>query len=160
VQASPDGKLLLYEIKEGGERTGTFALADIETGRTLPDVLARGYLRSFAFTADSKGFYYVHERSDSKRPFYRAAYLHLLGTDFNEDEEIFYAGEGPNLRLSLTADRTRLCFVTYRFEKRTRTNFYLKPLEGRGSVECVIADAEYSFAPALIHGRILAVTDR
>src|ERR1700676_1742290 len=27
---SPDGRLLLYEIKEGGERTGTFALLDIE----------------------------------------------------------------------------------------------------------------------------------
>ncbi len=160
VQASPDGKLLLYEIKEGGERAGTFALVDIETKKTQGDVLSRGYLRSFAFTPDSKGFYYVHERLHSERPFYRAAYIHVLGTHFNQDQEIFCAGEDEKLRLCLTADRIRLCFVTYRFEEQTRTSFYVKPLEGAGSVECVIANAEYSFAPALVHGRIVAVTDR
>lgn len=61
LRVSPDGQLLLYEIKEGGERTGTFALVDIEGRGHLADVLPRGYLRNFAFTPDSKGFCYVHE---------------------------------------------------------------------------------------------------
>ena len=30
LRVSPDGRLLLYEVKEGGERTGTFELFDIE----------------------------------------------------------------------------------------------------------------------------------
>src|SRR6202142_1753723 len=65
VRVSPDGRLLLYEIKEGGERTGTFALFDIEGRSTLPDVLPRGYLRGFAFAPDSRSFYYVHEPSEA-----------------------------------------------------------------------------------------------
>ena len=35
-------------------------------------------------------------------------------------------------------------FVVYRSLETTRTSFYVEPLRGPGSVECVIADAEYS----------------
>src|SRR5229473_4220701 len=31
LRISPDGRLLLYEVKEGGERTGIFELLEIET---------------------------------------------------------------------------------------------------------------------------------
>src|SRR5713101_444897 len=65
VRVSPDGKLLLYEVKEGGERTGTFELLEIETRKRLPDLLPRGYLRGFAFSPDGKRFYYVHEAVDA-----------------------------------------------------------------------------------------------
>jgi prolyl oligopeptidase len=74
LQLSADGRLLLYEVKEGGERTGTFELLDIETRKRLPDILPRGYLRGLAFAPDGKRFYYVHEAVDDERPFYRAAY--------------------------------------------------------------------------------------
>ena len=83
IRVSPDGRLLLYEIKEGGERTGTFALLDIESRHSLPDVLPRGYLRGFAFAPDGRSFYYVHESLHAKRPFYRAAYQHQLGSDLS-----------------------------------------------------------------------------
>lgn len=59
LRVSPDGRLLLYEVKEGGERTGTFELLDIQSRKTLPDVLSHGYLRGFAFAPDSRSFYYV-----------------------------------------------------------------------------------------------------
>jgi prolyl oligopeptidase len=61
LRISPDGRLMLYEVKEGGERTGTFELLDIQNRKVLPDSLPRGYLRGFAFTPDSRAFYYVHE---------------------------------------------------------------------------------------------------
>jgi prolyl oligopeptidase len=57
LRVSHDGRLLLYEVKEGGERTGTFELFEIETRRRLPDFLPRGYLRGFAFAPDCKSFY-------------------------------------------------------------------------------------------------------
>ena len=102
LRVSPDGRLLLYEVKEGGERTGTFELLEIETRKRLSDLLPRGYLRGFAFAPDGKSFYYVHEAVEAKRPFYRAAYQHLLGTPASEDREIFFAGEDEKIRLSLT----------------------------------------------------------
>jgi len=54
---SPDGQLLLYEIKEGGERTGTFRVLEVETGRTRPEVFSRGHLYGFAFSPDGNGCY-------------------------------------------------------------------------------------------------------
>jgi len=159
ILASSDGKLLLFEIKEGGERSGTFTLFDVDENKILPDVLPRGYLRGFAFSPDRKGFYYVHEPLDAARPFYRAAYHHELGSGFNSDREIFFAADDPKVRLCLTADQSALCFVTYRFGQKVLTSIYTKPLEGQ-RVECVLADAEFSISPALVRGQILAVTDR
>src|SRR6266404_7921004 len=59
LRVSPDGRLLLYEIKEGGELTGTFALLDVSSRKTLPDVFPRGYLFGFAFAPDCRSLYYV-----------------------------------------------------------------------------------------------------
>ena len=160
LRVSADGRLLLYEVKEGGERTGSFECLDIHNRETLRDVLTRGYLRGFAFAPDGKSFYYVHEPLTAKRPFYRAAYHHVLGTAFCEDREIFCAGNDEKLRLCLTSDRTRLGFLVYRFLERTRTDFYLKPFDSEGSPEVVVEDADYSFGPRLIPDKILAITDR
>jgi prolyl oligopeptidase len=160
LRVSLDGRLLLYEVKEGGERTGTFECLDINNRITLPDVLSRGYLRGFSFAPDSKSFYYVHESLDAKRPFYRAAYHHFLGTPFSEDGQIFYAGENKNLRLSLISDAKRLGFLVYMFLEKTHTDFYLRPFDSEGSPEVVVADADYSFGPRLVSGKILAITDR
>ena len=126
LRVSPDGRLLLYEVKEGGERTGTFELLDIETRKRLPDVLPRGYLRGFAFAPDGKSFYYVHEALSAKRPFYRAAYHHALGTPSSEDPEIFLAGEDEKIRLGLISDSKRLVFLVDRFLERTFTDIYVE----------------------------------
>jgi prolyl oligopeptidase len=160
VRASTDGRLLLYEVKQGGERTGTFELLDVETRRALPDGLPRGYLRGFAFAPDGKSFCYAHEPLDSKRPFYRAAHHHVLGTNFNEDREIFCAGEDEKLRVCLISDAQRLGFLVYRFLEKTRTDFYLKPWESNEAPERVVTTADYSFGPLLLRSRILAITDR
>ena len=160
LRVSPDGRLLLYEIKEGGERTGTFALLDIETRTTLPDVLPRGYLRGFAFAPGGTSFYYVHEPLDSKRPFYRAVYRHVLGTSSDRDEEIFYGGNGEKVRLSLASQGNRLGFLVYRFARKTRTEFYLRTFEKEQSTQTFVASVDCILNPLLVSGRILALTDR
>lgn len=159
LRVSPDGRLLLIEVKEGGERTGTFKLTEIESRRTLLDVLPRGYLRGFAFAPDGKSFCYVHEPPNGKQPYRRAAYRHILGTEFKEDREIFFAGDGEKLRLCLTSDTTRICFLVYRFLEKTRTDFYVKSWESDAAPEHIVRDADYCIGPLLLRGRILAVTD-
>jgi prolyl oligopeptidase len=160
LRVSPDGRLLLFEVKEGGERTGTFKLLEIETRRTLPDVLPRGYLRGFVFAPDGKSFCYVHEPSNGKESYHHAAFRHVLGTEFSEDREIFFAGEGEKLRLCLTSDATRIGFLVYRFSEKTRTDFYLQPWERETAPEHILRDADYSFGPMFFRGRILAITNR
>lgn len=160
LRASSDGRLLLYEIKQGGERTGTFAIFHVDSRAALRDILPRGYLRGFAFAADGKSFYYVHEGLDSKKPFYRAAYRHVLGTDFQDDAEIFCAGEGQELRLGLVSNAHWLGLLVYEFREKARTSFYLKPMSGVEPPEAVFEHVEWKFGPVLLGDRILAVTDR
>jgi prolyl oligopeptidase len=160
LRVSRDGRLLLYEIKQGGERTGTFALLDICSGTTLPDALPRGYLRGFAFAPDGNGFYYVHEPTDSKRPFYRAAFRHVMGTVPDQDEAIFCAGEGENTRLCLISEGNRLGFLVCRFASKTRTDLYVRTLEKEGSTQTFVASADCILSPLLVSERILALTDR
>jgi prolyl oligopeptidase len=161
LRVSPDGRLLLYEVKQGGERTGTFELLDIEKRETLPDVLPRGYLRGFAFTPDAKAFYYVHETVGTQAPPRRAAYQHALGTSFSEDEEVFYAGEGENLRLHIVRGKASLGFVVIRFGENIATDFYLWQLRSAHEPKAVIRNAHYLFGPIFVDDdRILAITDR
>jgi prolyl oligopeptidase len=160
LRVSPDGRLLLYEVKEGGERTGTFEFLEIETRKRVPDLLPRGYLRGFAFAPDGKSFYYVHEALDRKRPFYRAAYQHVLGAPSAEDREIFFAGEDEKIRLTLLADKKRLGFFVYRFLDKTFTDIYLRPFEEDAPPTLTFADIDYMLGPRLMDDKILAITDR
>jgi prolyl oligopeptidase len=160
LRVSPDGRFLLYEVKEGGERTGTFELLEMETRQRLPDSLPRGYLRGFAFAPDGKSFYYVHETVDTKRPFSRAAYQHVLGTLPGEDHEIFFAGEDDKLRLALFSNSTHLVFVVYRFLEKTLTDFYLKSFAGTDKTEQIFSEIDYLLGLCLLDDRILAITDR
>lgn len=161
LRISPDGRLLLYEVKQGGERTGTFELLDIETRETLPDVLPRGYLRGFAFGPDSQAFYYVHETLEAKEPYCRAAYKHVLGTSFAKDKGVFFPGGGVQLRLRIVPGTQHLGFLVIRFEESTFTDFYLWSPESTEEPEPVIRNADYMFVPLLPrNGRLLALTNR
>lgn len=159
LRVSSDGRFLLYERKEGGERTGTFAILDIENRTTLPDVLPRGYLRGFSFAPNCEGFYYVHENVAPTRPFYWVAYYHALGTSLGDDAEIFSAGEELNLRLYLIASEEWLGFIVNRFRESMRTDFYVAKVKPAISPKLVLENADYAFDPVLVSGRIVAKTD-
>ena len=161
LRVSHDGRLLLYEVKEGGERTGTFEFLDVQSRTTLTDVLPRGFLRGFAFAPDSRSFYYVHEGAGAKRPHYRAAYHHVLGTSFGDDQQIFFAGDNDKLRLQIVPGNEQLGFLVYRFLGKTYTDFYLWPIGSTDAPQPWIENAEYTLAPLLLEGgRVLAITDR
>ena len=160
LRASPDGRLLLYEVKEGGERTGTFEVVDVDRHKVLPDVLLRGYLRGFGFAPNSESFYYVHESLTAKRPYYRAVYHHVLGTSFDQDKEVFVAGESANMRLSILPGPEQLGFLVFHFLDKALTDFYLWPMGSDRPPEPIIRRAEYRVGPQLLKdGRILAITD-
>jgi len=159
LRVSPEGRLLLYEVKEGGERTGTFELLEIETRKRLPDFLPRGYLRGFAFAPDGKSFYYVHEALEAKRPFYRAAYQHVLGTSPGEDREIFFAGQGVKIRLTLCSEGAHLVFYVYHLLEKTLTDIYVKLIEKESEPVQIFRRIDYMLNLRWVGGKILALTD-
>ncbi len=161
LSISPDGRLLLYEVKQGGERTGTLELLDVETRKPLPDVLSRGYLHGFAFAPDSSAFYYVHEAVDARESHARTAYKHVLGTAVADDQEVFVASGEDKLRLHIVPGADHLGFLVVRFDGEIRNDFSLWPIESTNKPELVIRDARFKFGPLLLKGgRVLALTDR
>ena len=161
LRISPDGRLLLYEVKEGGERTGTFELLDINTRTILPDRLPHGYLRGFAFDPDSLSFYYVHAGVSANTALSRVVYRHILGTELQDDKEIFFAGEGETLQLTIVPGKKQLGFLVHHFRDKACLDFYLWPYGGETAREPLIKNAGYRFEPLLMNdGRMLAVTDR
>jgi prolyl oligopeptidase len=160
VQVSPDGRLLLYEVKEGGESTGRFELLDITSRMTLADFLPHGYLRGFAFAPDSRAFYYVHEPADAKRPIRWAAFRHVLGTPSCQDAEVFAAEGQGNLRLHIVPGDKYLGFLIYRFFETTHTEIYRWSFEGENAPAPIVKDARCGLSPVFVGDRILALTDQ
>jgi len=158
LRASHDGRLLLYEVKQGGERSGTFEIFDVEKRTVLSDVLSRGYLRGFVFAPDGKSFCYVHEALGSNNS-RRAAFRHVLGSDFGEDQEIFFAGNGDSIRLHLLGNQERLGFLVYRLLEKTLVSFFTQTAEGKKRKR-LVSDGAFAFGPAFAQGKVLAITDR
>jgi len=159
LRVSSDGRLLLYEVKEGGERTGTFELLEIETRRRLLDSLPRGYLRGFSFAPDSRSFYYVHESLDTKRSFSRCAYQHVLGTPSSEDRLIFFAGEDEHIRLTLLSGVKSLAFLVHRFVEKNFTDIYLRAFDGEERPQPLFLGIDYLLILRFFDNRIIALTD-
>ncbi len=159
LSVSPDGRLLLYEVKQGGERTGTFELLDMKTRTRLPESLPRGYLRGLAFAPDCQSFYYSHEPLQTNRPSYRAVHKHVLGTPFSADQEIFVAEEDQRIRLSLMASHNRLLYYVFRFNERRSTDIYLHSFDSFGKPEPIFRNIDYRLTLRLLEQRILAITD-
>ena len=160
TSVSSDGKLLLYEIKYGGERTGAFELFDVEARTKLPDNLPRGHLRGFLFASDNKSFYYVHEQLDDARPSYRAVYHHRLGESLSDDTEIFVAGVDQPVRIALVHDANLLGILEYKFLEKTLTSLYVQPFADRTALEPVFIETDDVVSPKIVSGKVLALTNR
>jgi prolyl oligopeptidase len=160
LRVSWDGSLLLYQIKQGGERMATFEILDVRNRRILPDTLSHGYLRGFAFAANSRSFYYVHESSAAGGQCCCAVYEHALGTPFAQDEQIFRTDEPGSLRVALVSGPRQLGVMVYRFLEKTLTDFYLLGMYGARKPVPILRRASHFFAPRFVEGRILAETDR
>jgi prolyl oligopeptidase len=159
LRPSPDGRLLLYEVKQGGERAGTFEIIDVNSRRVLPDRLPHGYLRGFAFAPDSSSFYYVHEDVSSTTSA-RVALQHILGTSSDRDKQVLAIDGHEKPRLVIVPGMTRLGLLVFRFLDKTYTDFYVWSFLGESSPEPVIRNADYKFDPTLVsNGRILAISD-
>lgn len=160
LRVSPDGQLLLYEIKRGGERCGTFQLLDIQKRRTLPEVLGPGYLRGFAFSPDSRSFYYVHEHIGGTTSKRCTMYRHVIGNLFDDDQEIFSAESTAATRLHIIPGRHALGLLVHSFLEKTYTDFYLWPFAIGCGPELWLENADYRIAPVLHDsGRVFAITD-
>lgn len=160
LQVSLDGRLLLYEVKQGGESTGEFELLDITNRMTLADSIPHGYLRGFAFAPDSQAFYYVHEPAEARPPVRWAARRHVLGTPPCQDVEVFAVEGQGNFRLHIIPGNRYLGFLIYRFFETVHTDLYRWPFDGASAPVPIVKDAKCALSPVFVGDRILALTDQ
>jgi prolyl oligopeptidase len=159
---SQDGRYLAYTIRQGGTDHSALEILDVELGAVLPDRLSQGYCTGFAFSPDGAGFYYSHREIQDLHPNHRAAFWHRFGTEPAQDQEIFFAGDEPNLFLGILSspESNLLAYVISFTGKSPRTSLYLQAMSSKPSeAKLVVAEIKGCFVPFFVRDQLLAFTD-
>jgi prolyl oligopeptidase len=160
MRLSRDKNLLLYEVKHGGERSGTFEILDIATRRCLPDSLPHGYLRGFEFAPDGTGFYFVHEQLKANPPRGRSVYRHFFGTPAEQDHVVFSVQGDANVRLSLTSGPRHLLIFVYHLLAKILSDIYLQPFDSDTAATQIFHKLDYTLDLRFANDCLFALTDR
>ena len=133
---SPSGRLLAYQISEGGTEESVLRVMNVATGEVVDGPIDRTRYTEVAWLNDESGYYYTRRLAPELVPpdqtqYHRRIYLHRLGTDPNEDVLIF--GDGARMTdyhdVSISADGRWLQIATYEGTD-TRNDVYLADLAG------------------------------
>jgi prolyl oligopeptidase len=153
---SPDGSLLAYERKIGGEDKKSIHIVDVSSGAALTGGVERGHARGFVFSPDSRGFYFCQEISAPSaehtvrfRDFYPS----------ETDEVVFSVKRSCESRLVLVSDSIHLGVIWIReVEGEMVQNFWIACLKNRNHWHRVFSEKPLSFKPILKGGRIFAIS--
>lgn len=99
-QPSKDGKLLAYQISEGGREESVLYVMDVATGENVDGPIDRARYSPTAWLPDGRSFFYVRQLAPDLVPadeaqYHRRVYWHQVGDDPANDVEVF--GEGQNI---------------------------------------------------------------
>ncbi|NNF28293.1 MAG: S9 family peptidase, partial [Gemmatimonadetes bacterium] len=153
MEYSPDGRVLVYSVRQGGADEIEIRFRDLETGEDLPDVLPRALYGGIEFTEDGESLYYTH-RSRVDGPRIR---LHRLGTSLDDDREVWGAGFGPTSFIS----HTRLGDGPFRIFSAQHgwasNDLYLQ--EGDGPIRPLLVGSGAHLQTRFLDGRVWVRTD-
>jgi prolyl oligopeptidase len=162
IAISENGGFLAYSVRQSGTDHTAVEILDIQRGCVLPDRLPDGFCSGLVFAPDGAGFYYAHRELHDPRPNYQAVFWHRFGTVRSEDQEIFFAGEAPNLFLAIlhSPEAKLLVYTVLSAGAFHRTSVYLQtaPFASGGS-KLLLREVEGCFVPFFVGGQLLACTD-
>lgn len=139
---SPDGRLLAYGVREGGQDEISVNLLDVDTRKNLPDRLPKGRYFDVVVKADRTGLYY--SRLDAEGP---RVYYHAFGSDPAKDAEVFGQGYGPGIiiALNLSEDGRYLLIHVLHGSAADQTEVYFQDVVRQGPVTPVVNDLKARF---------------
>ena len=149
---SPDGDLMIYAVRDGGQDEVEIRVRDLETGEDLPDRLPNFLYGGISFNRDGTGFYYV---SRSREVGGRVR-LHMLGTDIEDDAELFGEGHGPEKFVGFTEGGEGRYMVYTVQHGWARTDVYL---QDRAAVGPIIVGAPARFRARFVEGELWLLTN-
>ena len=96
-QPDREGRLLAYQLSEGGDEESLLRVIDVTTGALVDGPIDRCRYSNVAWLPGGKAFYYTRRLPpevlpDGESQYHRRVYLHQVGTQLDEDVLIF--GEG------------------------------------------------------------------
>ena len=152
---SPDGNLMMYAIRDGGQDEVQIRVRDVATGEDLPDRLPNFLYGSTFFDPDGTGFYYTW-RSREVGPRVRH---HTLGADMDQDTELFGEGHGPEKFINVTQGGDGRYLVYTVRHGWARTDVYLQDLGAGGEPEPIIVGAPARFGARFVDGELYLLTN-
>ena len=152
---SPDGGLMMYAIRDGGQDELMIRVRDLNTGEDLPDRLPNYLYGSTSFDPEGTGFYYV---SRSRETGGRVRH-HVLGTDLADDTELFGEGHGPEKFVGFSraeGGRYHLYTVQHGW---ARTDVYLEDVRSGAGPRPVVVGEPARFSVRFVEGELFMLTN-
>jgi prolyl oligopeptidase len=109
-QPDKEGRLLAYQLSEGGDEESLLRVMDVGTGALADGPIDRCRYSNVAWLPGGKAFYYTRRLPPSAVPddesqYHRRVYLHQLGTPADEDVLIFGDGRDKTDYYSVSVSR-------------------------------------------------------
>ncbi len=109
-QPDKEGRLLSYQLSEGGDEESLLRVLDVGTGSVLDGPIDRCRYSNVAWLPGGKAFYYTRRLPASEVPagesqYHRRVYLHQVGTPADDDVLIFGAGRDKTDYYSVSTSR-------------------------------------------------------
>ncbi len=134
VSVSPDGKLMAYGVRQGGQDEIELKLFDVDARKDIAGGLPKARYFGVSFDKAKQGFFYGRWAADGSRVRY-----HKLADDPAKDAMVFGEGLGPTeIPSARVSDNGRWLMINVSVgSSGDRARLYLKNLEKNGLIVTV-----------------------
>ena len=131
LSVSEDGKLMAYALRQGGEDELSPRIMDVDTHQDLADKFPRARYAGVSMVPDKSGIYYAKVTPEGPR-----AYFHKMGTNADQDAEIFGKGYTPDkfINTQVSEDGHYLQLSVSYGSAAIRSELYFKDLKADGPI--------------------------
>ncbi|HTU75959.1 MAG TPA: prolyl oligopeptidase family serine peptidase [Trebonia sp.] len=169
-QPDKEGRLLAYQLSEGGTEESLLRVLDVATGAIVDGPIDRCRYSGVAWLPGGKAFYYVRRLPPGQVPegeeqYHRRVYLHVVGTDPDGDALVFGDGRDKTSYYGLSVSMDgRWLVVSSSIGTAPRDDVWIADLAASdparpGFAEVTVGlDAQTSLRPGR-DGRLYVFTD-
>ncbi|MBI3404728.1 MAG: S9 family peptidase [Acidobacteria bacterium] len=153
---STDGKLIAYNIRQGGEDETRVKFMDVDTKKDLSDDFPRARYFGISMLPDKSGLYYTRHSTEGSRVFF-----HKMGTDMSADKKIFGDGYGPESGIGAGVDDPGhfLVIQVFHGSAAKKVEVFAQDLRKGGPIFPVVSDLDATFSPQIGGDKLYMLTN-
>ena len=153
---SPNGELLVYGIRKGGEDEVAIRLYDVAAGKDLPDSLPRARYFGISVMPDLSGFYYTRFGPEGCR-----IWFHRMGSPIASDRMIFGEGYDPGqiIYAGISEDGKYLLVHVMYGSSADKSDVFIRELGSKKGFTTVVKDVDGGFFADVWQDRLYILTN-